>query len=300
MSRKQRAQGLFDYNSNLFVLWPLGVTDQMRNPIAALGDFISVNLRERRTTFALARLELKKEYGGAALGKGWAVIRPITFISVYWFAVEIGLRGSRTMPGDLPYLVWLVPGIFAWFFVTAVLNTGGKSVRAHSHLVTRMVFPVETIPVFTVLSLFLVHLALMIGVVCIYFFLGYAQDLFVLQLLYYFFASFVFGCVTATFISALTTISKDIVYLMKSIVQMLFWLSPNLWPLSNLNGTLRTAVMLNPVAYLVEGYRGALVYDTSFGDQWLYHLYFWGFMTIFSLVTAQVWTRLRPEFADVL
>lgn len=272
----------------------------MPNPIVALGDLIAINIRERKTTAALARLELKKEYGGAALGKGWAVIRPITFISVYWFAVEIGLRGSRSMPGDLPYLVWLIPGIFAWFFVTAVLNTGGKSVRAHAHLVTRMVFPVETIPVFTVLSLFLVHLALMAGVVCIYFVLGYAQDFFVLQLLYYLFASFAFGCVAATFVSALTTISKDVVYLMKSIVQMLFWLSPNLWPLSNLHGTLRTAVMLNPVAYLVEGYRGALVYDSSFGDHWLYHLYFWGFMAVFSLITAQIWTRLRPEFPDVL
>lgn len=140
----------------------------------------------------------------------------------------------------------------------------------------------------------------MAAVVAVLLLLGYAADFYALLLLYYLFASFVFGCITATFISALTTISKDVVYLMKSVVQMLFWLSPNLWPLSNLDGTLRTVVMLNPVAYLVEGYRGALVYDVSFTDQWMYHLYFWAFMSVFALITAQIWTRLRPEFADVL
>ena len=263
-------------------------------------NFIKINIRERKTTLSLARLDVRKEYSGSALGIAWALIRPLTYVAVYGFAIEVGLRGSRSMDGGVPYLVWLIPGIYCWFFIREVLNSGGSSIRKNSHLVTRSVFPVETIPVFSVLGNFLVHAVLILGIAGVYLPLGYSNDVHALQIPYYLVATLYFGFVVAVLLSALTTISKDVQQLVKSFMRMLFWLSPNLWPISNLEGTIKLVLMLNPIAYLVEGYRSALIYDTQFLDMWWYHLYFWVLMLVLSVVAANVWTRLRPEFADVL
>jgi len=254
----------------------------------------------RAVTWELARRDLHKKYKGAALGVFWAAAHPITYVLIYWFAVVVGLRGGRSGFGDFPFILWLIPGMFAWRVISDTLSAAGKSVRSNSRLVTRLVFPTITIPQFSVISLFLVHICLMAGVFVLFLVLGHSPTWYWLQLLYFMLASFLFCTIAATFLSALTVYSRDLVQFVRTITRALFWFSPIIWPMSNIEGVLSKLLKLNPIAYLVEGYRWCFIFGKWFWEAPGWTLYFWSFLFVFGMITAFVWGKMSRNFADVL
>jgi len=255
----------------------------------------------RRITWEFALRTLQKKYKGSALGIVWAGVRPLAYVLVFWFVFEMGIRGGRATPGNVPFIVWLIPGMFAWQYISSVFSEGANSIRKNRALVTKTVFPAITIPQFTVLSLFLVHVLLMICVMIGFALFGFTPTVYWLQMPYFFLASFVFTLLISTFFSVLTVYSKDITHLLRSATQLIFWLSAIIWPFSTFEpGTMKRIMMLNPVLYIVEGYRNILIYDTWFWANPLWVAYFWGLMAVMGLATLFVWTRMSKNFADVL
>ena len=59
-------------------------------------------------------------------------------------------------------------------------------------------------------------------------------------------------------------------------------------------------IKINPLYYIVEVYRGALIYnDTSIVLSW-YTLYFWGTVTILFIAGSKLHIRFRKQFVDYL
>jgi len=270
--------------------------------LTAMKDFLRlfrINAQNLNRTYAMAQVTLTKRHSGSALGVAWALVKPIVFIAAFWFAVALGIRGNHPMDG-VPYILWLIPGILPWFFIQDALTIGGSAIRSNSHFVTKMVYPVATLPVSEVLSLFFVHLMLMCLAVAAFVVSGFGLSVYFLQLPYYIFCTFAFGVVMATLLSALTAISNDIRHGVKSIMTLMFWLSPVLWSADNVSGIVHTFVVANPITYLVGGYRDAFVSQHWFFADLGPTLYFWTLMTVLALLASFVFSRLEPEFADVL
>ncbi len=101
-------------------------------------------------------------------------------------------------------------------------------------------------------------------------------------------------------LSALTAISRDMLQAVKSVTTLMFWLTPILWSADNLPSPAKQVVMANPITYIVSGYRNAFVYQRWFYQDWQYMLYFWGVVAILALLASFIFTKLEPEFADVL
>jgi teichoic acid transport system permease protein len=166
--------------------------------------------------------------------------------------------------------------------------------------VTKLVYPVATLPVSEVLSLFFVHLMLMGITIAIFLISGFGLSVYFLQLPYYIACTFVFTVVMSTMLSALTAISSDILHGVKSAMTFLFWLSPVLWTTDSLSGIQLTIVKANPIAYLLSGYRDSFVTRHWFFEDMRYALYFWALMAVLALLASFIFSRLEPEFADVL
>ena len=270
--------------------------------LTALRSLITItkeNIAECGRTLAMSRIDLAKRYSGASLGYFWAVLKPSLFVTVYWFAIAIGVRGGAPIAG-VPFIYWLIPGIAPWFFMSEALTIGGSAIRNNKRLVTKMVYPVSTIPTFTVLALFLVHVAL-VAFVCVVFVLtGFGLSLYALQLPYYLACSFALALSLGLLLSTLTVLSRDVEHMIKSTVQVMFWLTPIIWPIASLGAWMRRVIMINPLVYLVEGYRNSLVSERWFFDQVAYTVYFWGFVTAVALLGSFLYAKSRAEFPDVL
>jgi ABC-type polysaccharide/polyol phosphate export permease len=267
--------------------------------LRSLLDMARTNIEYHRRTLAMARVDMAKRYSGSTLGIFWAIVRPTVFIAVFWFAVAVGFRGGGVREG-VPVVFWLIAGIVPWFFVSESINQAGGSIRKNSHLVTRIVYPVATIPTFSVLSLFYVHLMVLTVAIGAFVLSGQGLTVYFIQLPYFMLCAVAFAVVSATFFSTLTAISKDVSHLIVSIMTVLFWVTPIIWPLESVEGTLRYIIMLNPITYIVQGYRDAFVLEQWFFQQWEYTLYFWGFVAVFALLTSYMFAKLEDDFADIL
>ena len=83
------------------------------------------------------------------------------------------------------------------------------------------------------------------------------------------------------------------------ILQFGIWVTPIMWQYE-MAGSWVWLLKLNPMFYVAEGMRGALLYNCWFWEQPGYTLYFWAFSLGVLVLGAWMFGRLRPHFADVL
>lgn len=269
---------------------------------AAVQDFLRIfatNVQNIKRTYAMSLVALNKRHSGSALGVTWALVKPVIFIAALWFAVAVGIRQGANADG-IPYILWLLPSMMSWNFISDSLVIGGSAVRSNGHFVTKMVYPIETLAVSEVLSLFFVHLMLMGITIALFVLSGFGLSVYFLQLPYFIMCSLAFTVVMATMLSALTAISTDVLHGVKSATTFLFWLSPVLWSTDSLSGLPLLFVKANPMTYLLDGYRSAFITRQWFFQDIGYTLYFWLLLAALALLASFIFSRLEPEFADVL
>ncbi len=90
----------------------------------------------------LVRRDLTVKYQSSMLGYLWSLIEPLTVATVYWFIFGV-LYGERVGDGDVPYVLYLASGLFAWIWVSGVLGEATTALTAQSRLITTIRMPRE-------------------------------------------------------------------------------------------------------------------------------------------------------------
>lgn len=254
----------------------------------------------RGQIFKLAKADLIKTYSGAALGWAWTLIRPTINIFVYWFAFTVGIKKGHPIEG-YAYVLWLIAGVIPWFYMSDMITGGAAAISRYKYLVTKLKFPVSTIPTFVALSKLSVHLVLMVIVIIIYAVQGYYPDRYLLQLPFYMVVMLLFFIEWGLFSSMLSAMSKDFFNLVKSFTTAFFWLSGIMWDINKIDiPWLKTVLQFNPITFVVTGYRNVFIYKKWFFDD-LQSLLFFGIVFIIMGILA-VWSykKLIKEIPDVL
>src|SRR5699024_9645364 len=107
----------------------------------------------------------------------------------------------------------------------------------------------------------------------------------------------------ALIISSLSTMVRDLYLVLNSFLRMGLYLSGVLWPLSMLSDfpKLMVLMQLNPLVYLIEGYRAAFFGTEWFlVTEWKYSLYFWGLMLVMLFIGSVLHIKFRRNFIDYL
>jgi len=270
----------------------------------------------RHQLIKLAKADLIKTFSGAALGWAWAVIKPATLIFVLWFAFDLGLRLGANMNNGYPFLLWLMAGLIPWFFMAEMLEQGANSLRAYNYLVTKMRFPIATIPTFVGISKLYVHVFLVVIMILFFLLYGFKPDIYLLQLPIYTFCMLLFFIAWAQFSSILTCMSKDFYNLVGAATQALFWLSGILYDVTSMNvpGWLKIFLMLNPISFVASGYRNVFIYKTWIWDDhhplWIrslgievevYPIALFAFtLLVMAALALWVYRKLYKEIPDVI
>ena len=249
----------------------------------------------------LSVADLKKTYNGSALGWAWAVIKPVFTLFVYWFAIAIGLSSGKDT-GDYPFILWLMAGMVAWFYMTEIITGGTVCIRRYSYLVTKMKSPITTIPTFTGLSHLYVHFVLVAVVIAVFWIMGYAPTVYLVQLPIYTILMFLFFNAWAMFSGLVSAISKDFSNLVKSLNIGVFWLSGILWNIDNVadNKLLNIIMKINPVTFICYGYRNCFVDHKWFFEEPMQLAVFLGWYAILGFLSLWAYKKLRKEIPDVL
>lgn len=263
-------------------------------------EIIKEHIAYRQQIFKLAVSNLKKTYRGTALGWLWAIVKPMVTVFVYWFTFTIGLRAGHSVNG-VPFFLWLVAGIMPWFYMSEMITGGTMAIRKYSYLVTKMKFPISTIPTFISISKFLIHLLLMAITIILFSLGGFAPDIYLLQLPFYMLMMFLFFTLWALFAALISCISKDFSNLVKSVTTAIFWLSGIIYNPNSLDiQWLKDILMFNPVTYIVTGYRNIFIDKVWFFEEPKKLVCFCIVLVIMFLLAIWAYKKLKKEISDVL
>lgn len=247
----------------------------------------------------LAKYEVKTANAEKKLGLIWELVNPALQIMIYWFVFGVGLRGNSEVDG-VPFIVWLVAGLTPWFFINDAILRGSNSINTRLGMLVKMRFPLSVIPSYVIFSRIYQHFAMIIIVIVLTFATLHKIPLSIIQLPYYLIATIAFVYSVALLLSTLITLVKDVHPLLQSILRMLFYVTPILWSINTFPEKFHGWLMLNPIMYLVEGYRSSLVSNEFFFSSPYYTLYFWGVTLLIFAIGAKIHLKFRNSFSELV
>ncbi len=260
--------------------------------------FLPDILKTRYFILQITKRDLTMQYKKKKLGMFWAFAEPLLFMLVLYVVFGIGLRGGKTM--TIPFICYLVSGMSVLNFFTSTLSKGTNVISSNSYLLRKPHFRLSILPVSAILTGITDHLIFFISVIFILAVNSFFPAWSWIQLLYYIFALSVFLLGAIWFTSSVAVLLPDIQSVIGVLTRALFYFSPVIWDYEAIPESLQKWVKLNPLFYIVTGYRDSLFYGVPFWTKPDQTLYFWAWTLVLLIVGTFTFRRLRPHFADLV
>ncbi len=244
--------------------------------------------------YLLTRRDLKLRYQDTVFGFFWTAAKPFLFGLVIWFAMRLVLKVET----DVPYHLFLLSALLPWtlfqtslFFATPLFTLNGS-------LIKKVPFPAYVLPMATIGNN-TIHFVLSLPVLAVFLLLTGRTPgiewligvpfLLLIQLV------LMTGCVLL--LSPVDVYFRDLEHLIEVVLNLLFYATPILYPLTKVPAPYHDLLKLNPLTPLIEAWRGLLVRNELPGvDIWPSLV-----LTILVLIAgAWVFGKLRPTLADHL
>ncbi len=283
--------------SSLFILFGCVVFYRGFERIISLPQELWQN---RKLIARLSVNDFKSKYAGSYLGIIWAFVQPVVTVLVYWFVFSVGARTGTPGDSSYPFVLWLIAGIVPWFFFSDALGQGTSALLSYTFLVKKVVFKISILPIIKVTSCLFIHLFLTGVTMVLLILCGYYPDLYWLQLFYFTLCTFLLVLGISYVTCSIVVFFRDLGQIISICLQVGVWITPIMWHLENLSRPAQIVFKLNPVFYVVDGYRMALLDKMWFWEHFYSTAYFWIFTALMFILGAVVFRRLKPHFADVL
>lgn len=253
---------------------------------------------DRRLLMNLSVQDFKRRFAGSYFGVLWGFVNPLLTMIVYWMVFQFGFRSGNA--DGFPYVLWFSCGISVWLFFSEAFSLASNSFLEYGYLVKKVVFNINILPLVKILSSMLVHLffVVLVAVLCVLF--GYYPSVFWLQLPYYLLCTMCLLFAVSLSFASIMVFFRDLGQLISIILLVGMWGTPIAWNINIFSETIRVILKLNPIYYLVQGYRDCFLYKTWFWEHEGLTLYFWCVVAFLTIVGCVVYDRLKNSFADFI
>lgn len=213
--------------------------------------------RYRELFYFFAWRDIKIKYKQTTLGFLWAVLQPLLMMVI--FTLFFG-QALQVPSQDLPYPVFVFSGLLLWNTFSTGLTTSANSMINNAQIIKKIYFPRLIIPVSSILVAFFDFLMAFILFVPLLVF--YKQPVSWTASFYWPIAVSI--CIIATLgpgslLAALNVKYRDFRYVIPFLVQVLFFLTPIIYPVSILrHPLLQYMVVISPMYAAVELFRQPL------------------------------------------
>ena len=259
--------------------------------------------QNRKLIWKLAKNDFKTRFAGSYLGIVWAFVQPVVTILVYWVVFEKGLNAKAEVLAngvEAPYVLWLTAGIVPWFYFSEALSNGTTALLEYNYLVKKVVFKISILPIIKIIAATFIHGCFVLFMLLLFMVHGYFPDAHTLQLIYFSFCLFVFVLGISYTTCSIVLFFRDLTQIIGIVLQVGMWATPILWKLSMVPEQYQILFKLNPVFYIVNGYRSALLEKTWFWEDFYSTMFFWITTAVIFGIGTLIFKRLKVHFADVL
>lgn len=259
--------------------------------------------QNRRLILKLAKNDFKTRYAGSWMGMIWAFVQPVVTIALYYFVFEVVFTSRAQLVSggiETPYVLWLTAGLVPWFFFSEALNNGTTALLEYNYLVKKVVFKISILPIIKIIAASFIHVFFVAFMMVIYFLYGYPLDLYLLQIIYYSVCMFIFVLALSYSTCAIVIFFRDLTQIIAIFLQVGMWATPILWNINTFAPGIQIIFKLNPIYYIVNGYRSAMFEKTWFWSDFYSTMYFWIVTAALFAIGTLIFKKLKVHFADVL
>ena len=262
-------------------------------------NYFSTIFSRYKLIFSLAFIDFKEMFHGSYLGILWAVPRPLIFISVVWVIFSVGIKGGQ-VDSNTPFIIYLLTGYIPWIFFSSALNGTMNAFLGNRGLVKRPSFPLHILPLVKITSNLILHIVFLVILITVMISMHLYPSLYWLQLPYYLFMLCLLLFGFGTLLASLRVFTKDVAEFIAAILQIGFWVTPIFWSIDRIPSKYEWLMNLNPMIYIVNGYRNTFIYHKWFWEEKAFLLSFLLYTLIFLILGLLTFKKLKPHFGDVL
>jgi len=267
--------------------------------------------RRRELLGLLVRRELKARYKNSSLGLVWSLMRPLSQLLIYYFAVGQIIGLARAIPD---FAIFVFVGLTAWMLFSEIVSNSTVSIIHNQGLVKKVYLPREIFPLasvgsalfnFTVQFLILAIAMIALQRVPTTWEVVYALAAFVMLV--------TFATALGVLLAGITVYARDLEHLVEVVLAVLFWASPVVYSYGFvrdvIGGTVLEQIYLaNPVTIAVMGFQRGLWIagsDPANGIVWPPDMA-WRMLAVFLVslvllwVSQRIFSRIQGNFAQEL
>lgn len=266
--------------------------------------WFDINLKELLQYKDLITMFVKRDfktlYKQTILGPLWIIINPL--LTTIMFTIVFGNIANISTDG-MPQILFYMLGTTVWTYFSTCLTKTSATFTGNAAIFGKVYFPRLVTPISIVVSgliNFAVQFVMFLGFMIYYYIIGapVCPNIYILMtpllLVQLALLSLGFGVI----ISSLTTKYRDLAILVTFGVQLWMYATPVVYPASQIGGTLKTLMMLNPVSPIIESFRYAFLGSGSIP---------WNFLGISIATTVVVlfigvilFSRVEKTFMDTV
>ena len=271
---------------------------------------VSHQAKERRAYASalfkqLVVTDFKLRYQGSALGVLWSVLKPLFLFAILYVVFDQFLKLGR----DIEHFpVYLLLGIVLWTFFLESTVQGMQSIVARGDLIRKINFPKSIIIISATVSA-LINLGINLLVVAVFMIINQVSfgwsSLWIIPVVA---ELYILALAIAFLLASVNVKYRDFGYLWEIFLQALFYATPIIYPLqmvANQNAIAASALLLNPVAQIIQDARHALVTDetmtlwNTIDNVWLRFIPF-AILIIVAIFAFILFKRNSKKFAEQL
>lgn len=225
----------------------------------------SLNLRElwsyRDLVVLFVKRDLKNVYKQTVLGPVWIIINP--FLSSFIFTVIFGMIANISTNG-VPQFLFYMSGNILWSYFSSCFNRACSTFLSNARIFSKVYFPRLVMPLSGILYnsiTFLIQFLMFVILTVIYFVLGQnvRPNILTLALPLFMLHTAFLGTGVGLIVSSLTTKYRDLNVLVSFGLSLWMYVTPIVYPVSQIPQNLRAIMLLNPAAPIIEAFRFAFL-----------------------------------------
>ena len=272
--------------------------------VSAKRGLFNLNLKElwkyRDLVILFVKRDLKNVYKQTVLGPLWIVINP--FLSTFVFTVIFGIIANISTDG-IPQFLFYMSGNILWSFFSSCFNRASSTFLSNARIFGKVYFPRFVMPLSGIIYnsiTFLVQFVMFAILVAVYALTGanVHPNLIVLALPILLIHIAFLGTGTGLIISSLTTKYRDLNVLVSFGLTLWMYLTPVVYPVSQIPESFRFIMLLNPVAPIVETFRYAFLGSGSF--EWFFLLISAAVTAVLIILGMIVFNQVEKNFIDTV
>jgi lipopolysaccharide transport system permease protein len=255
----------------------------------------------RQLIWQMTKREIIGRYRGSVLGLFWSFFQPIFMLCIYTFVFSVVFQakwGATHSESKTEFAIILFAGLIVFNFFAEVMNRSPEMIIQNVNYVKKVVFPLEILP-FIAAGSALFHTFVSIVVLLAFNALvnhTFHLTAFLMPLILLPLVVLVLG--VSWFLASLGVFLRDVGQTVGILTTALLFMSPIFFPPTALPEQLRAYLFLNPLTFIIEQSRHALIWGSA--PDWSGLFCYLVGAGIFAWLGLLWFQKTRKGFADVL